>query len=696
MVILLIGLYLDNVLPGEGGIKKPWYYFVTRNYWCPHSGAERENQMDAIEDNKVQQLLTPEEHEVLFEEVSHDLKSQRNSGDCFSIHGMTKRFEDGKVAVRDFTLEIYRGQVFILLGHNGAGKTTALSMLAGFLSPTSGQAFIKGINVFREKLKLKEMLGICPQECMVYDLLTVEEHLNIFCSFKDVNFDFQREDLIAKMRSLGFLDCFNKQVKQLAGGQRRKLSVLLALIGNPAVVMLDEPTAGLDVDTRRKIWKVIRETKQDHVVLMTTHYMDEAETLGDRIAIMADGEIKCCGSSLFLKKQFKTGYHLTMVKTSNFNQERAGEFIRKHIHDFFINQNTVSEMIYNIPFEASAQFPQMFEELDDTMDKIGISSYGIAITSLEDVFLKVGEERHKLERAEVGNGFSISTSAERSFFKNVRAVAVKIWLQALRHPRVIILEILLPLLLFGFSLFGTAFITTTEYLYKVDSVPARLPVVMNKALPNSTLPNSSQSFEALKANIPYELLSLDTDITLPTAFHRAKDLYSKEAAVFGDTAHFGAYYIENVTRDNFTAMVIGDPRWALMPTYLCALLTNAYLKAYRPEVTITQRVAAMSVHDTEFIQENYLLHVVTFVILTGIAFSIPIASIAYFLVQERKTQQKFMEMFHGLNMYEYWVGRFVADCVKLFIPFLIIIIVKLIVGLKVVLSVRGSCPTMRL
>ena len=682
---------MDNVLPRVGGVRKPWYYFLTRDYWCPHSRVE---QVNAVEENNMEAMLTPEDHEVPFEDITHDLKSQKNSGECFTIEKMSKKFDDGKVAVKNFTLELYKNQVFILLGHNGAGKTTVLSMLAGLLVPTSGRAFIKGINVFKEQSKLKEIIGICPQEDILYETLTVEEHLNIFSSFKDVSYEFQREKLIAKMKSLGFLDCFNKPIAQLSGGQRRKLSVLLSLIGDSSMIMLDEPTSGLDVDTRRKIWKVIKEIKEDRIILMTTHYMDEAEELGDRIGIMSDGEIKCCGSALFLKKQFKTGYDLTMVKSLVFDPQRAGDLLSKYVHNYQVSQNSVSEIIYNIPFEASHKFPQMFKELDESLERIGMSSYGMAITSLNDVFLKVGEYQKK-QANEEEDVYSISKNSKRSFYRNIRAVSIKIWLQALRNPRIIILEVLLPLILFGFSLFGTAFNITTEYTYTPEFISKRLPVVINNAM-GMHHKDDNLSLEKLKKNIPYQLFNFDYVPNSTKAYERAKDVYTKGFEAFEDKEHFGMYYIDNITSNNFTAMITADPKWTLMPSYLASILTNAYIKTYNPKVNVIQKVAAMSVYDVSINFNTYCMQMIIFIVLTGIAFSIPIASIAYFLVKERKMEQKFIEIFHGLNLYEYWIGRFIADYVKLLIPFFMVIIIKFIMGLDVYSLIIISCLIMSL
>ena len=390
VLMLLIGLYLDNVFPKVGGTRHPWYYFLTANYWCPSKRnhvQDVESDLEEAKEGTEFMLDHGNENEQFFEAVSLDLKAQKALGNCFHIKNMEKKYDDGKVAVKNVTLDMYNNQVFVLLGHNGAGKTTALSMLTGLLTPTSGQAFIHGIDMFEENSMLKEMLGICPQESILYEELTIDEHFSIFCPFKGLQYSDQREELHQFMNQLAFYESHNMAVKNLSGGQKRKLSFLLSLIGNPKIIILDEPTSGLDVDARRKIWELIRTKKQDKIVLMTTHYMDEAEELGDRIAIMTDGEVKCCGSSLFLKKCFRTGYTLTMVKAENFNEEISRKLIISHAPSSQVKLNTPSEINFNVPFDYGKNFPQMFEEIDKNLSKLGISSYGMTITSLEDVFL---------------------------------------------------------------------------------------------------------------------------------------------------------------------------------------------------------------------------------------------------------------------------------------------------------------------
>lgn len=681
VVFLLVGLYLDNVVPGVSGIKRSWLYFLSKDYWCPYSQRNCANSFEEFEDSKAAQILNTSNREFPFEEVSSDLKVQKEFGDCFSVQRMAKKFDDGKVAVKDFTLDLHMGQVFILLGHNGAGKTTALSMLTGLLVPTSGRAFIKGIDVFKENSRLRKMLGICPQVTITYDELTVEEHLQIFSAFKSVDYSTQKQQLAATIRSLDLAESLSKPTKQLSGGQKRKLSVLLALVGSPAVIMLDEPTSGLDVDSRRKIWEVIKGIKKDKIILMTTHYMDEAEELGDRIGIMSEGEIKCCGSSLFLKRQFKTGYHLTVEKTPQFKKEKAYEVLTKYSYNCQVKQDSVSEIIYNIPFEDSVRFPQMFEELDQSLESVGMSSYGVAITSLEDVFLKVGKDRNQPARAEsTTNSYSISRSPPKKSGASLCAVVSTVWRQTIRHQRIMILEVLLSLILFAFSFLSLSSGIHNSYTYTPNSIPKKLPVVINREL----LDPGDQPFEYLKRSLPYELWTLDADFTVNDTYHRARSFFEKENTTYEDEPRLGAYYVEKMTRDNLTAMVLGNSRWPLMAPYLASFLTKAYLKVYRPEVTLTTRLAPMNIYDWHRRDLFFVLVLLAVLIVaTGVAFSVPVASIAYFLVKERKEGQKFMKMMNGVTVSEYWIGRFIGDFLKFLIPFAFIAIATGILGIRV-------------
>jgi ATP-binding cassette subfamily A (ABC1) protein 3 len=182
----------------------------------------------------------------------------------------------------------------------------------------------------------------------------------------------------------------NQIAKTLSGGQKRKLSVGCAMIGNSKIVILDEPTSGMDTTSRRRLWEMLKANKNGKIIILTTHYMDEADILGDRIAIMAEGKVKCCGSSLFLKNRYGVGYNLVISKKNRSPAPQVDEFIFSRIDDVKKLQEVSSEMNFQLPTSSSGQFKEFFEVFDRNLDALGIRSYGVGITTLEEVFLKIG------------------------------------------------------------------------------------------------------------------------------------------------------------------------------------------------------------------------------------------------------------------------------------------------------------------
>lgn len=209
---------------------------------------------------------------------------------------------------------MYNGQIFALLGHNGAGKSTTISMLTGLLTKSTGSARIFDNDLFNQMSQVRNYMGVCPQHDVLFDMLTPEEHLDIFYDFKGGDPARKAEEILSLIVDVGLAPDKSKQAGRLSGGNRRKLSVAIAICGNSRLVLLDEPTAGMDLSARRSLWDMLKNYRNNRIIILTTHYMDEADVLGDRIGIMAKGKIRCLGSSLFLKNRFGAGYKLTMVK----------------------------------------------------------------------------------------------------------------------------------------------------------------------------------------------------------------------------------------------------------------------------------------------------------------------------------------------------------------------------------------------
>lgn len=286
---------------------------------------------------------------------------------------------------------MYSGQIFALLGHNGAGKTTTISMLTGLFGSTGGRAEAFGIDLLENQEEARKIMGVCPQHNVLFPMLTPAEHFDIFCDFKGVSNDRRAEAIDKALINVDLSAQRDQLSKSLSGGQKRKVSVGIAMLGDSKIVLLDEPTSGMDPTARRRLWDLLKNNKDGKIIILTTHYMEEADILGDRIAIMANGDAQCCGSSLFLKKNFGVGYNLTMDKTTQHEAPQIDEFITQRIPGAIKLSEVSSEISYQLPNAAINSFKQFFVDMDYNLADLEIKSYGISVTTLEEVFLKVGD-----------------------------------------------------------------------------------------------------------------------------------------------------------------------------------------------------------------------------------------------------------------------------------------------------------------
>jgi len=214
--------------------------------------------------------------------------------DAIKTVNLTKKYND-KIVVDGINFTVKEGECLALLGVNGAGKTTTIRMLSGLSKPTSGDAEIMGHSVLRETAEIKRLVGISPQETAVAENLTVEENLNFMASIYLEK--AERKDRVEEIiKKFHLEESRGKRAKTLSGGWKRRLSIAMSIIGEPQVLYLDEPTLGLDVLARRELWKEIQALKATMTIILTTHYMEEAEALADRIAIMSNGKIKAVGT----------------------------------------------------------------------------------------------------------------------------------------------------------------------------------------------------------------------------------------------------------------------------------------------------------------------------------------------------------------------------------------------------------------
>ena len=225
--------------------------------------------------------------------------------DAIRIEGLTKKYKD-IVAVDNLNLSVHKGELFSLLGVNGAGKTTTIKMLSCLTQPTSGDAFLNGKSISKDTAAVKSLIAVSPQETAVAPGLSVQENLELMCGVHGFTKEKQNAKISELTDLLGLESVSKKKAGKLSGGWQRRLSIAMALISEPEILFLDEPTLGLDVLARSDLWDLIRSLKGKVTIILTTHYMEEAEALSDRIAIMKDGKLLICDTADKIKEAADT------------------------------------------------------------------------------------------------------------------------------------------------------------------------------------------------------------------------------------------------------------------------------------------------------------------------------------------------------------------------------------------------------
>lgn len=391
--ILLYGFlafYLDSVIPSEYGTKhKPCFIFSTK-YWRSHK-----NSMNPSDEEHDCILNSDESDSDHVEPVPQELKEHA----AIKITNLCKTYKSWMKpevkALQGINLTIYEGHITAILGPNGAGKTTIFNILTGLVAPTEGNVHIFGrpiINAF-DMAAIRSATGFCPQCDELYDNLTPKEHLAFYAKIKGKTNVSEEVNRVLEDVDLG--DKKHTLTKELSGGQKRKLSVGIAIIGDPKLIILDEPTAGMDPHSKRHLWSVLQKKKQGKVILLTTHFMDEADILADRKAIIISGHLKCCGSSLFLKNRFGIGYNLKLIINDNSKLKAIANFVKTILPNAKCVNERGHEISFILPHDGVHTFGKLFSAIENeitTKSRLGIESYGVSMTTLEEVFLRLEHE----------------------------------------------------------------------------------------------------------------------------------------------------------------------------------------------------------------------------------------------------------------------------------------------------------------
>jgi len=328
-------------------------------------------------------------------------KNTDENGNKIKNKSKNKKF----LAVNNVSFKVYENEIFAILGHNGAGKTTLINIMIGLLKASQGNVFYDGLDITKDLNAIRRNFGVCAQTNTIFDELTVSEHIKFYADLKNITVNIDEV-----LTDIDLIQQKNLKASKLSGGQKRKLCIGMATLGNPKYVFLDEPTTGLDPLSRRKIWELLVKKKQGKVIFLTTHYMDEADILADRKLILSKGKIRCLGTSLYLKNHFNMNYDLD-IETSD--QKRVHDIVKNYLPEATyaqdINQKTIPSIYqgsnpnqvestnvkchtWRLPLNSTSKFPPLLNELERQMenDQTGlVKKYALNMPTLEELFIRL-------------------------------------------------------------------------------------------------------------------------------------------------------------------------------------------------------------------------------------------------------------------------------------------------------------------
>uniref|UniRef100_A0A8C3T374 ATP binding cassette subfamily A member 12 n=1 Tax=Chelydra serpentina TaxID=8475 RepID=A0A8C3T374_CHESE len=403
-IYFILGWYIRNVFPGKYGMAAPWYFPLLPSYWT-----ERYGYIPLWNEKRCSLFFTN-----LFALPPNLEPEPPNLTVGVSLHGITKTY-GSKDAVENLSLNFYEENITSLLGHNGAGKTTTISILTGLFPASSGTILVYGKDIRTDQDLIRKNMGVCMQHNVLFSYLTAKEHLLLYGYIKVPHWSEQEldEEVKRTLKDTGLYNHRHKLTGSLSGGMKRKLSISIALLGGSRVVILDEPTTGVDPCSRRSIWEIISKNKKGRTIILSTHHLDEAEVLSDRIAFLEHGGLKCCGSPFYLKETFGDGYHLTLTKKKCPNQNLAEEYdtsavtslIHSHLPEASLKEDVGGELVYVLPpfnSRVSGAYQSLLRALDTSLSDLHIGCYGISDTTVEEVFLNLTKDLEKDKQHDPG------------------------------------------------------------------------------------------------------------------------------------------------------------------------------------------------------------------------------------------------------------------------------------------------------
>ncbi|XP_042639274.1 phospholipid-transporting ATPase ABCA3-like [Orycteropus afer afer] len=609
----------------------------------------------------------------------------------------------------------YKVEVLVnsTLSYSNEYKTfVCLCLILGLYPPTSGKAYINGYDTSKDMVQIRKSLGLCPQQDLLFTYLTVSEHLYFYCVIKGIPQKLRSMEINHMLSAFNLLEKRDAFSQSLSGGMKRKLSIIIALIGGSKVVILDEPTSGMDPVSRRVTWDLLQQYKQDRTILLTTQYMDEADVLGDRIAIMVRGTLQCCGSSIFLKQIYGVGYHIVMVKEPHCDVEEISKLIHNHIPVATLENSVGSELSFILPKEYTHRFEILFTDLEERQKELGIASFGASITTMEEVFLRVNNmadsrvvshiqkpflhENQNVNASTYFETVDCSTTTENStirfntgcslYSQQFRAMFIKRALFSWRNWKLVLLQIL--------GLLGVI-----TFLLKVDDFSKENDEITR----NMNLGQYGQTIVPLS-------ISGNSNLTVNLVKHLENMLRSENQIlrkVQGDLLNYlmenkdcirlciVALSIEEKANEIVLTVLFNNEAYHSPSVSLAVLDNILFMSLSGPDASITVSNKPQPYHDfNDFVENASNGGFVAVNVHFGMA--LLISGFCLLTVTERVTKVKHIQLVTGIYVFIYWFSALLWDFIIFFISCCLLLVILKYCKVDVFVMDDNSLDTMML
>ena len=711
LLYFFLGYYLQNVLPHDFGVRKPWYFICTKSFCCKRNKSKYNPKNIKLEKDIPNN--SKNEDEIIIGNKEQDnfqsediYKEMINPTDSLKIRDLVKRFDDGKVAVNHVNLNFYKNEIFALLGHNGAGKTTLISMLTGLYEATEGEALYDNMNVLLPENidEFRTKIGICPQHDVLFNDLNIREHLGMFAIFKGVSSNNVEMEVNKSIKDFQLEDVKNTIAKNLSAGQRRKLSIAISLIGGSEIIFLDEPSSGMDITSRRNLWEILKRQCDDKIIILTTHYMEEASVLGKRIGIINLGQMKCIGTPLFLIEKFGKYMNITLNKEEGASNPDISNYINNYVKDAEF-ESLSEEILVRIPKNNfggnnGVSLNKFFEDLDENLNELKIKSYSVSMPTLEDVFLNVAaddetdrlskqlEEQKKNDSTLFNSNYLDDFSNKSKFCSDFNANFIRRFYLTIRDKKGLVMEILCPILLvlIGSIISQVQFDFSTPEFGSDDVSSIGKQVIYYANIDNNK--NMENYFTKEYKNVTYKtftpfndsLEDINNNKTLATqkfmdliyndtidsesTTDNEIDMTSKDyIGYYGNLLILNEPNINNPNK-NFEFVELVNSRVKQgVPIYTSVFLEQIINKISPNNVKINykHKVMVNTAKQEMFNQSSSSGTVVLFV---AIAFALIPANFITIIVREKNNNSKHLMRLSGMNILAYWLVNFIYECVK--------------------------------